>query len=39
MKARRRKLRKVFEEIEKVRGRARLPKGVTVKELIEERRT
>jgi hypothetical protein len=39
MKPRRRKLRKVFEEIEKVRRRAKLPRGVTVKQLIEEGRT
>ena len=31
-------LAKVFEGIEKIRKRARLPKGVTIKSLIEEGR-
>lgn len=31
-------LERVFEEIEKIRKHARLPKGVTIKSLIEEGR-
>jgi prevent-host-death family protein len=31
-------LREIFDEIEKIRKRARLPKGVKVKDLIEEGR-
>lgn len=38
-KQQQRKLRGLFKRIEKVRRRAKLPKGVTVKQLIEEGRT
>ncbi len=31
-------LKEIFEDIERIRKRAKLPKGVTVKELIEEGR-
>ena len=32
-------LKEVFDDIEQVRKRAKLPRGVTVKDLIEEGRT
>ena len=32
-------LREIFDEIEKIRKRARLPKGIKVKDLIEEGRS
>jgi len=36
---RERSLKEIFAEIEKIRKRSRLPKGVTIKSMIEEGRT